>query len=90
LLSHFDTKTAGSDVILTGITLTPKQALDMAKEIQQRAAGSQTEYHNLAIAAAEQKEQDMRAGELTPPASSASSVPATHSDLDKEILNLMK
>jgi hypothetical protein len=68
LLSHFDTHAKGGDVILTGITITPKQALGMAREIQQRAVGAQTEHGTMAAAAEDQRKKDMHAGGLVPPA----------------------
>jgi len=48
--------------VIGGVTLTPQQALDMAKSVQQRAVSAKQEHSTLDAAAKAQKEADMKAG----------------------------
>jgi hypothetical protein len=86
-LSHFSDK---DGTVLSGVTLTTQQAHDLAYAVYQSATEVQTNAANLNTAAEEQRRKDEKAGGLTTSPSSSSSTPTTHSDLDKEILDLVK
>jgi hypothetical protein len=88
--SHFGVTSDGTYTVLSGITLSPEQINGIVMEMGRKALTAKQTWLGLQKQALAAQQTDRQEGLAASPSPASSSTPSTHSDLDKEILNLMK